>query len=118
MPANPIGPPPLGPRTWLAWLGIGVLVALGRLPWPLQRALGRVLGAILLLVLRSRRDVAARNLALCLPGLDEAARARLLRDHFAALGIGVFEFSRAWWGSVAPLRRDVEIEGLAHLAAA
>jgi len=118
MPANPIGPPPLGPSTWLAWPGIAALVALGRLPWPLQRAFGRVLGAILLLVLRSRRDVAARNIALCFPELDATARARLLREHFSALGIGVFEFARAWWGSVAPLRRDVEIEGLAHLAAA
>jgi KDO2-lipid IV(A) lauroyltransferase len=118
MPANPIGPPPLGPRTWPAWLGIGALVVLGRLPWPLQRALGRGLGAILRGVLRRRREVATRNLALCFPELDEASRARLLREHFAALGIGVFEFSRAWWGSVAPLRRDVEIEGLAHLATA
>lgn len=118
MPANPIALPPLGPRTWLAWPAIVVLVMLGWLPWPLQRTLGRALGTMLRVVLRRRRDVAARNLALCFPELDDAARGRLLREHFTALGVGVFEFSRAWWGSIAALRRDVEIEGLAHLAAA
>ena len=58
-------------------------------------------------MLRERRDIAARNLALCFPELDDAARARCCATHFAALGIGVFEFARAWWGSVAPLRRGV-----------
>lgn len=45
-------------------------------------------------------------------------RRRLLAESFAALGVGVFEFARAWWGSVAPLRRGLRIEGLDHLAAA
>ena len=110
--------PPLDPRTWPSWIGIGVLVALAHLPWPLQRVLGRGLGLVLRGLLRTRRDVAARNLALCFPEIDVRERKSLLHAHFAALGIGVFEFARAWWGSIAPLRRDVRIEGLEHLAAA
>ncbi len=110
--------PPIAPRTWPSWLGIGVLMALARLPWPLQRALGRLMGALLKMLLRDRRAIAARNLALCFPDIDDAARAALLREHFAALGTGVFEFARAWWGSITPLRRHVRIEGLEHLAAA
>jgi len=112
------GSPPLSPRHWPAWLGIGAMALLARLPWPMQRGLGRTLGALLRMTLRSRRRVAARNLALCFPELDPVARERLLRAHFAAIGIGVFEFARAWWGSVAPLRRGLVVEGLAHLAAA
>jgi KDO2-lipid IV(A) lauroyltransferase len=111
-------PPPLGPRTWLAWLGIGAMALLARLPWPLQRGLGHALGSALRLLLGERRRIAARNLALCFPALDEAARASLLRQHFAALGIGLFEFARAWWGSVAALRRGLQVEGLEHIAAA
>ena len=117
MTATPLDRPPLGPRTWPSWIGIGVLVALARLPWPLQRRLGRGLGFVLRGLLRTRRDVAARNLALCFPELDDGACKALLHAHFAALGIGVFEFARAWWGSIAPLRRDVRIDGLEHLAA-
>lgn len=119
-PASPTsaGPAPLAPRHWPMWLLLAVMVAFARLPWPLQRVLGRVLGAGLRTLMGSRRRVAARNLALCLPELDPDARAQLLRAHFAALGIGLFEFARAWWGSLAASRRDLRLEGLEHLDAA
>lgn len=109
---------PLGPRQWPVWIGIGTMAALARLPWALQRLLGRGLGALLRILLRERREIAARNLELCFPELDAAARAALLREHFAALGIGIFEFARAWWGSIAPLRRGIVVEGLEHIEAA
>jgi KDO2-lipid IV(A) lauroyltransferase len=41
----------------------------------------------------------------------------LLRDNFRDFGIGLFEFARAWWGSAAPMRRTVRIEGREHLDA-
>lgn len=103
---------PTHPRTWPGWLGVGLLWLLARIPWPLQRAIGRGLGHVLIRAARSRRRAARRNLALCLPELDEAARESLLLEHFQALGIGAFEFMRAWWGSIAPLERGVRIEGV------
>jgi KDO2-lipid IV(A) lauroyltransferase len=118
MDRSSLGPPPLSPRYWPEWAGIGVLWLLARLPWPLQRGIGRLLGLTFPWLLRSRHRIAQRNLAVCFPELDEAERARLLRASHAALGIGLFEFARAWWGSVAPMRRTVHIEGLEHLAAA
>ena len=111
-------PPPLGPRHWPAWLGIGLAALLARLPWSLQRVLGRGIGRLLMGLFGSRRRVAARNIALCFPELDQAAQASLLRESFAELGIGLFEFARAWWGSVAPMRGKVTVEGLEHLEAA
>ena len=111
-------PPPLGPRHWPAWLGIGLAALLARLPWSLQRVLGRGIGRLLMGLFGSRRRVAARNIALCFPELDHAAQANLLRQSFAELGIGLFEFARAWWGSVAPMRGKVTVEGLEHLEAA
>ena len=109
---------PLGLRQWPAWLGIGLAAAMARLPWPLQRALGRGLGALLHVAFRSRRRIAERNIALCFPELDATRQAALVRRSFSELGIGLFEFARAWWGSVQPMRRDLRVEGLEHLAAA
>lgn len=94
------------------------MAALARLPWPVQRFAGTILGVALQQLLGRRRRIAARNLALCFPDLDARARARLLRAHFAALGIGLFEFARAWWGSVEPLRRGTTVQGLEHVRAA
>ncbi len=110
--------PPRSPRHWPTWCGIGAIAMLARLPWPLQRALARALGTALRIGLRNRRKIAERNLELCFPQLDAAARAALLRRHFDALGIAVFEFGRAWWGSVQPQRRGLRIEGVEHIEAA
>ena len=111
-------PAPKGLRQWPSWLGIGLMAMLARLPWPLQRGLGRAVGAVLRVLFRSRRRIAERNIALCYPELDAAAQAALVRGRFASLGIGLFEFARAWWGSVQPMRRDLRVEGLEHLQAA
>ncbi|MEO6226882.1 MAG: LpxL/LpxP family Kdo(2)-lipid IV(A) lauroyl/palmitoleoyl acyltransferase [Thermomonas sp.] len=104
--------PPRGPRHWPAWLGVGVCMALARLPWPLQRGLGGMIGWLALRLSRSRGEAARTNLSLCLPELDDAAREALLHDNFRDVGIGLFEFARAWWGNVAPMRRTARIEGL------
>ena len=111
-------PPPRGPRHWPAWVGIGIAALLARLPWSLQRVLGRGIGRLLMVLFGSRRRVAARNLALCFPELDADAQAALLRRSSEELGIGLFEFARAWWGSVEPMRGKVTVEGLEHLQAA
>lgn len=111
-------PAPRGIDQWPAWIGIGAATLLARLPWPLQRRLGRGLGGVLYRTLRSRRQVAERNIALCFPDLDAARQHALVRRSFGELGIGLFEFARAWWGSVAPMRHDLKVEGLEHLIAA
>jgi KDO2-lipid IV(A) lauroyltransferase len=115
---NDPGPPPLSPRSWPGWLGIGCAWLLARLPWPLQRALGRAVGTLIRVALPARRKVAERNLELCFPELDERRRQALLRESFAQLGIGLFEFARAWWGEVDPMRHGLRVEGLEHLEAA
>lgn len=111
-------PPPKGLGQWPAWLGIGMAALLARLPWPLQRVLGRWVGGLLHVAFRSRRRIAERNIALCFPELAPSEQAQLVRRSFSELGIGLFEFARAWWGSVQPMRHDLRVEGLEHLQAA
>lgn len=110
--------PSFAPRHWPGWIGIAVAWLAGQLPWLLQRVLGRALGKLAFWFASSRRRAARINIALCYPQVDEVVRRRILREHFAALGVGLFEFARAWWGSIDPLRRTVRIEGLDHLQAA
>ena len=57
----------LAPKHWPIWIGIGLLAVFGHLPARTGRAIGRGCGALLALLARRRRQVAARNLALCFP---------------------------------------------------
>ncbi|MBN6151653.1 LpxL/LpxP family Kdo(2)-lipid IV(A) lauroyl/palmitoleoyl acyltransferase [Xanthomonas sp. AmX2] len=115
--ASELPPPPRSPRYWSMWLLLAVAVAAARLPWLLQRALGRGVGWLALRLAGTRRRAAAVNLKLCFPEQDEAWHARMLRDSFDALGVGLFEFARAWWGGIAPILARTRIEGLEHLHA-
>ena len=86
-----LGPPPLGPRTWPSWIGIGMLWLLAQLPLPLARPLFGSAGRLAGLLARTRRRVVTRNLELCFPELDLAARNDLRRRFFRSFGIGAFE---------------------------
>jgi len=111
-PAPPPRPSLLSPRLWPMWLALAGMCLGARLPWGLQRLLGGWIGAFALRVAGTRRRAAQINLALCFPEKSQAERDVLLRESFRDLGIGLFEFARAWWGSAAPMRRTARIEGL------
>ena len=85
------------------------------LPLPLLAALGRGLGAIAWWSVRSRRDVALRNLALCLPEMSLAQRRAIAREHFALLGRSLAERGLLWHSSTEHLKRLIHVEGDATL---
>src|SRR5262249_36076738 len=108
----------LAPRYWPAWLGLGLLWLLAFLPMPVLRGIGAGLGELFHLLVPSRRRIVRINLRLCFPEMDEAARRRMARAHFRALGAGFMEIPLAWFASDARLRRSVEFVGAEHLRAA
>lgn len=108
----------LSPRYWPTWLGLGLLRLLALLPFPAMLALGRALGALLRQLPTGFVRIARRNIELCFPQLDPAARERLVRAHFASLGIALLEVPLAWWSSPARFARLVRVEGREHLQAA
>ncbi len=97
------------------YLALCGMVLAARLPWGLQRLLGRTIGAVALRLAGTRRRAAEVNLRLCFPTHDEAWRQHLLHKNFDALGIGLFEFARAWWGTIDAIHPGIHIEGLEHL---
>lgn len=110
--------PLYAPRYWPTWLGIGLLRLLEPLPYRWLVAMGALLGRAIGLMPSSFKRVARRNIELCLPELDSSARARLLREHFANLGITLFETAVTWYSDNARIRSLARIEGLEHLEAA
>ena len=107
-----------GPRYWPVWLGLGVMKLMSALPHRVQLRIGSALGRALGVLARHRRHVAAVNLHRCFPELDATARARLLRAHLAATGIGLFETATCYWAPDAAIAALGVVEGLEHYDAA
>ncbi len=102
------------PRYWATWLGVGLLRTAVLLPLPVLAGIGGLLGLFLYYLHPPRRRIVAINLGRCFPRLDARAQRRLARQHFRALGQGLFDAAIVWWASVRRLQRLVHFEGREH----
>src|SRR6056297_1359583 len=88
---------------------------LGRLPLRVARILTRPLGPSMRLLMKSRRAVVMRNLALCFPDLQDYKRAEICRAHFGQLADSLAETASAWCRAGRFDQRIGEIVGLEHI---
>ncbi len=97
-------------------MGIALLWLLWRLlPANALGRLGEWLGMLLHVVAGARIRVGLTNLRLCFPEMDAAARQRLLKAHFRALGRATLQETVSWWGSRDEVERLTRFEGTEHL---
>ncbi len=87
----------LKPKYWLTWLGVSFLYLLSWLPFTVQLTLGKWLGNLLHALMKRRRYIADKNLALCFPDMSESERAKMVKINFQNTGIAMFESGIAWW---------------------
>ena len=92
-------------------MGLWVLRGLGYLPLSWLRALGAVLGALLLVVIPSRRLVVATNLRVCFPQLSEVERDALTRQTFVYFAQAWLDRSWLWHRSAACIQARVQLSG-------
>jgi Kdo2-lipid IVA lauroyltransferase/acyltransferase len=100
----------------LTYALLAVVWLLHLLPLQVQAALGRGLGLVLHRFAVSRRQVALRNVALCLPELAPQQQQALVREHFQWLARSLLERGLLWHASPQRLRRLIHVEGDVHLA--
>jgi KDO2-lipid IV(A) lauroyltransferase len=105
-------------RRAVAWLLYALMRSIVRLPFSWQLRLGKWLGRVAHATLGARRHVAERNIEACFPELSPEERARLVLQHFEALGASLVEMAMGWFGAEERVRSLVTIEGAEHLRAA
>jgi KDO2-lipid IV(A) lauroyltransferase len=86
------------------------------LPLSVQAAIGWHLGGFLHGFASSRRRIARRNVELCFPELDEAARHALVHEHFRWLGRSLLERGLLFYAPRERLKRLIHVEGDVGLA--
>lgn len=104
------------PQRLIGHFAIGTVWVLHWLPLWAQHKLGRGLGSLLWHWGRSRRNVALRNLQLCIPRWTDFERECLAREHFALIGRSLIERGLLWFAPPARLKRIVKIRGNVQLA--
>ena len=95
---------------------LGLVWLLHWLPLPVLARLGQGLGLLLHSLGRARREVARRNIALCMPQLSVAEQHRLVLEHFMWTGRSLLERGLLWHASAERLKRLIHVEGEVHLA--
>ncbi len=95
---------------------LGLVWLLHWLPLPVLARLGQGLGLLLHSLGRARREVARRNIALCMPQLSVAEQHRLVLEHFMWTGRSLLERGLLWHASADRLKRLIHVEGEVHLA--
>lgn len=109
----------LSPVHWPAWIGVGVLKLIARLPRRLLLAVGRGLGVLVQHFPSRRRHVAEVNIALCFPELSKTEQAALVNAHLRDIGLMMVEFALGWMGTDRAIARTpVTLEGIEHLETA
>jgi KDO2-lipid IV(A) lauroyltransferase len=101
----------------LARLGVFILWLTHFLPFRIIVAIGNGLGTVLYPLAAERRKVGNTNLKLCFPDMSEAARDKLLRDHFKLFCRGLIERSILWWSSAEYISSLIRVEGVEHFEA-
>ncbi len=102
-------------RCWFVPPLVLLARAVAWLPQPLLLGLGRAMAWVLWPLLRSRRRIAAINIALCFPELDASAQRSMASASVVNTVIGVLEMLRAWHAPPARLAGAADIEGLEHV---
>jgi len=92
-------------------LGLFLLRALGYLPLSWLRALGVGLGALLWVVIPSRRRVVQTNLRVCFPHLTDAERDLISNQTFVFFAQAWLDRSWLWHRSAACIQSRVKLSG-------
>ena len=103
------------PKYWLTWLTMGCLYLISWLPYSIQLGIGKLVGRLLYKVLKSRRNIADRNLELCFPEMPQAERQALVKKNFDNTGMAMLESGMAWWWPDWRVKSMVSIKGAEHV---
>ena len=102
----------INPIYWPAWLGIGILWLIARLPERLRLYLGTGIGKLVYVCSRKLKHVTEVNINLCFPELSPLEQKKLVKKSFESLGVGLIEAAMAWWLPADKLQHLFQLHGL------
>ena len=102
----------LHPRYWASWVFVALLAICSFAPRWMSKWLGVAMGRLYYFFNSKRRAIAIRNIELCFPDLGQAARNRLLLEHYQIYGRSIVDLGLVIFASEKKLSRLTTINGL------
>ena len=99
----------LRPAYWYAWPALAIMLVIRWLPGRLLWVVGSGLGSFFHLFPSPSRRFSERNIELCFPDIDAAARKKLVKRNFRLFGFAVVSLCVAWWAPLWRFRQFVTI---------
>lgn len=103
------------PIYWPAWLGLGILWLVTRLPHRWQIHIGQGLGKLLYFLPTKLGTITEQNIQICFPEMSTKDRKALAKKSMASVGVGLVEAAMAWWLPDDKLNYLVDIHGLEYV---
>jgi KDO2-lipid IV(A) lauroyltransferase len=102
------------PIYWPAWLGLGILWSITRLPIRFQYKIGAFLGFLLYCFPTKLKRITYKNIKICFPEMSEKEKNTLVKKNFSSLGIGLIEAAMAWWLPEKKIKCMYQVHGYEH----
>lgn len=100
----------LAPKYWLNWLTMILVRMIILLPYPVFMRLGKYLGLSARYLVKRRVKITTQNFKLAMPELSDEQIKDMVREHFANVGIALFETAMAWYWPDKRLKKLVHID--------
>jgi KDO2-lipid IV(A) lauroyltransferase len=91
---------------------IGIAKLMAKLPITVILKIGEALGYLTWLIPNKRKKIAAKNIALCFPGLSPKEQRLLVKKNLVSTGVGFAETIIAHWSKTDKFIDQFEFEGL------
>lgn len=106
------------PIYWPAWLGLGILWLITRLPFRIQMTIGKSIGRLLYRFSGKLKRITEINVKLCFPHFTLEQQNELIKKNFEAVGVGFIEAAMAWWLPDEKLNHLFHLQGVEYGEAA
>ena len=86
------------PKFFPTWILVGIMKIGAKIPFKIQVVIGKIIGKILYLLLKDIKRTAYLNVSACFPSKNKTQVENLIKQHFEAIGISIFETANAYFG--------------------
>ncbi|MEH0760220.1 LpxL/LpxP family Kdo(2)-lipid IV(A) lauroyl/palmitoleoyl acyltransferase [Vibrio sp. 16] len=104
------------PKNWGIWLGFGLLgLVVTVLPYAVLLKLGRGIGSLTAVALKSRAHIVRRNLELAFPDMGTAEREKIVKENLKNTGLALIETGIAWFWPEWRFKRLIQFKNIEQI---